>query len=134
MKKVMVFGTFDGLHNGHISFLKQVKRHGNYLIAIVATDKNVLMLKKRLSLKSEKERLGDIKMYKLIDKAMLGQKRNPYKIIKRVKPNIICLGYDQIYFIDNLSEEIKRMKLKIKIVRLRPYKAEKYHSLIISKR
>jgi len=130
----MVFGTFDGLHNGHISFLKQVKRHGNYLIAIVATDKNVLMLKKRLSLKSEKERLGDIKMYKLIDKAMLGQKRNPYKIIKRVKPNIICLGYDQIYFIDNLSEEIKRMKLKIKIVRLRPYKAEKYHSLIISKR
>ena len=43
--KVMVFGTFDGLHPGHLSYFKQARKYGDYLIAIVALDENVLQFK-----------------------------------------------------------------------------------------
>jgi len=38
MKKVMAAGTFDLLHPGHIDFLKQAKKEGDYLIIVIATD------------------------------------------------------------------------------------------------
>jgi len=28
MKKILVFGTFDGLHSGHLNFLEQAKKYG----------------------------------------------------------------------------------------------------------
>ena len=34
MAKVMVFGTFDGVHPGHENFFEQAKQHGDYLIAV----------------------------------------------------------------------------------------------------
>lgn len=47
MKKkiVLVGGCFDLLHYGHISFLKQAKRLGDYLIVALESDKNVRRMK-----------------------------------------------------------------------------------------
>ena len=46
MKKicVVVAGTFDGIHPGHLSFLKQASELGNELVVIVARDKTVQRL------------------------------------------------------------------------------------------
>jgi len=30
MKKVMVFGTFDIFHSGHINFLEQARQEGDF--------------------------------------------------------------------------------------------------------
>lgn len=38
MKKVITYGTFDLLHNGHINLLKRAKDLGDYLIVAVSTD------------------------------------------------------------------------------------------------
>ena len=46
MKKVMVFGTFDGLHEGHLDFFRQAREYGDYLIVAVARDVNVKKIKK----------------------------------------------------------------------------------------
>lgn len=46
MKKVLAFGTFDGFHRGHLSFLEQAKSHGNYLIVVVARDKTAEKVKR----------------------------------------------------------------------------------------
>jgi len=35
-KRVMVFGVFDGLHEGHKSFLRQARKYGGELRAVVA--------------------------------------------------------------------------------------------------
>lgn len=133
MRKVLVFGTFDGIHFGHINLFKQARKYGDYLVVVVARDKTVKKLKNHLPHKNENERLRDLMGYSLINEAIIGDKKNPYKIIKKIKPDIICLGYDQTHFIDDLSGELKKIKLKTKILRLKPYKPRKYHSSIINK-
>jgi len=47
-KKVMVFGTFDIFHPGHRSFLNQAKKYGNYLIVVVARDKQSKFSKNKI--------------------------------------------------------------------------------------
>jgi len=133
MKKVLVFGTFDGLHFGHLSFFKQAKKYGNCLIVVVSRDKTVRRIKKHSPKFSEKERLRAVKGVKLVDKAELGSVSDPYKIIKKLKPDVICLGYDQMAFTKNLPKKIKEVGLKTKIYRLKPYQPQKYHSFLIKK-
>jgi len=38
MTKIITYGTFDVLHEGHINILKRAKALGDYLIVAVATD------------------------------------------------------------------------------------------------
>lgn len=128
MKKVMVFGTFDIVHPGHISFFKQAKKYGDYLIVVVGRDKTVKKIKGRTPKHSEKIRLKKIKKVELIDKVILGYLGNPYKIIQKYKPDIICLGYDQNSFVGELPDALKKYKIKSKILRLKPFKPEIYKS------
>ncbi|MGP4078971.1 glycerol-3-phosphate cytidylyltransferase [Pseudalkalibacillus sp. R45] len=47
MKKVLTYGTFDLLHNGHINLLRRAKELGDHLTVAVSTDEfNALKNKK----------------------------------------------------------------------------------------
>jgi FAD synthetase len=127
MKTVMAFGTFDILHPGHINFLKQAKKYGN-LIVVIARDKTVKQVKGKLPKYSEKQRLEAIKGLNLTHKAILGSLGNKYAVIKKYKPDIICLGYDQMHFVAQLEDKIKKLNLKIKIIKLKPHRPEIYKS------
>ena len=133
MTRVLVFGTFDGLHEGHISFLKQAKKYGDELIVVVARDKTVKKLKDHPPNFSEKERLGIVKKSKLAEKVILGGLADPYQIIKKIKPDVICLGYDQKYFTEDLPEELKKMKIRTRVYTMKPHQPKKYHSSLITK-
>jgi len=125
--KVMVFGTFDIFHPGHRSFLRQAKKLGDYLIVVVARDKTVEMIKKQKPVNKEARRVKIIKNSELADKVILGSLIDKYAAIKKYRPDTICLGYDQKYFIDGLGEELERSSLKkTKIIKLKPYKPEIY--------
>lgn len=129
MKKVMVFGTFDIFHEGHNNFLRQAKKYGDRLIVVIARDKTVLKIKGRLTKNDEKKRLLAIKQSKLADRVILGNLKNKYQVILKNKPDIICLGYDQTSFINNLKETLNKSGLKkIEIKRLKPYKPSVYKS------
>jgi len=134
MKKVLVFGTFDGLHPGHLSLFKQARQYGDYLIVVVARDSTVKKIKKRFPIRDEKERLRRVQECELVNEARLGYKDNPYQIIKEIKPEVICLGYDQKAFIKDLPKELKKMDLGTKIYRMKPYKPKKFHSTILNER
>ena len=84
MKRVLVFGTFDGLHPGHINFFDQAKARGDCLIAVVARDITVNQVKGRFPKRSELLRLKAVKQCKLIDQAVLGELGNPYAVIKKI--------------------------------------------------
>jgi len=134
MKKVLVFGTFDGLHQGHLNFFEQAKRYGEYLIVVVSRDKTVKRIKKHLPFRDEKQRLREVQKCKLVNEAKLGYLNDPYKIIREIKPDIICLGYDQKVFTENLAKELKKGGLKTKIYRMKSFKPKTFHSSIIKKK
>ncbi|MGB2631337.1 MAG: adenylyltransferase/cytidyltransferase family protein [Minisyncoccales bacterium] len=131
MGKVVVFGTFDGLHPGHINFFEQAKKLGDYLVVVVGRDVTVNEVKGRFPKRSELLRLKAVKQCQLVNEAMLGNIGNPYEIIKKIKPDIIALGYDQNSFTKNLPDYKKKENLKIEIMRLMPHKPETYKSSLL---
>lgn len=128
-KKILVFGTFDIFHKGHESFLRQARKYGRNLIAVVARDKTVWKVKGRLPKNGEKARLEKIKKSGLADKVILGNLRNKYAVIEKIKPDVICLGYDQMAFVDNLADFLFEKGMKnVKIKRLESYKPDIFKS------
>src|SRR3989338_8918617 len=91
--KVVAIGTFDAVHPGHLNYLKQAKEMGNYLIVIVARDKNVLKEKGKLPAVNENDRLELIKHIDLVNEALLGDEKDKLATIIEIKPDIVCLGY-----------------------------------------
>lgn len=130
MKTVMVFGTFDIIHLGHLHLFLQAKKYGDKLIAVIARDINVKKEKKHRPLHTERERFYFLKHIDLIDNVVLGNKTDYYKIIKEKKPAVIALGYDQKMNEKTLKEKIKKFGLHTEIVRLLPYRKKIKSSLI----
>lgn len=130
MKTVMAFGTFDIFHPGHINFLKQAKKYGK-LIVVIARDRTVKRIKGKSPYNAEKQRLRLVKASGLADKIILGSLSDRYAAIKNYRPDIIALGYDQKFFVDELKSELKKIKLNAKIIRLKPFQPKKYKSSIL---
>ena len=71
----------------------------------------------------EDQRLELIKMLKPVTDAFLGDANGDvFKIVKKIDPDIITVGADQDYNIDNLQQAINNQGLKAKAVRI-----DKYH-------
>jgi FAD synthetase len=133
MKKVLVFGTFDGLHPGHINFFDQAKKLGDYLVVVVGRDFTVVSVKGHMPKLNESQRLKNVRQNELVNEAMLGNECDPYEIIKKIQPDIIGLGYDQKIFTKNLGLILEKLGIAAQIIRLQPYKPELYHSSILKK-
>jgi len=135
MKKVMCFGTFDILHPGHKFFLSEAKKLGDYLVVVVARDKTVAEVKKRLPLHNENERLKQLQQLGIADKVVLGGSgRDRLAVVGSERPDIICLGYDQQSFTNKLEEQLRQRGLEVKIVRMRAYKPGIYKSSLLRKK
>lgn len=124
MKTVMIFGTFDIVHHGHLNLFKQARKYGDRLVAVVARDTRVKNIKSQESVYNEKERKYFLEQIRLVDTVVLGDSKDVYKRIREIKPDVIVLGYDQVHFIDKLAEKIREFKLKTKVVRAKPYKSD----------
>lgn len=129
MKKVMVFGTFDIFHPGHRNFLEQAKKQGDYLIVVVGRDATVEKVKGRKPKNEEKERMRIIQESGLAEEVVLGNLDDKYAVIEKHKPNVICLGYDQQFFVDGLIQRLKNLGLeKTEVIKLEAFKPEIYKS------
>jgi len=133
MRKVLVFGIFDGVHPGHIDFFRQAKIHGDFLVVAVGQSSATKKIKGKLPKYSLRERMGFVRDVEYVDKAIPGDKgQGSYKIIIRERPDIICLGYDQKELAADLKKwlDLKEFKIDLKI--LKSHKPRKYHSSIIN--
>ena len=128
MKRVITFGSFDILHPGHIHFFKQAKKQGDYLFVVVARDETIQRIKGQLPTNGEIQRKTAVQKIRQVNRAVLGDLKDPYKVLERVKPDVVCLGYDQNSFTGNLESELKKRHLHPKIVKLKPYRPEQYKS------
>ncbi len=118
-KTVLVFGTFDIFHPGHEYMLSRAHHYGDRLVVILARDRTVLKMKGRLPKNNEKKRLQTIRSNQYVTSAYLGLLGDKYKMIEKIQPDVICLGYDQCHFTKNLKEILKQRNMHVRIVRFR---------------
>lgn len=105
VKKVLVAGTFDILHPGHIFLINEAAKLGEVYV-IVATDKNRKRFSGRLPIVPEEQRLEVIKGLKNVKEAKLGRKdNNTLLTISEFNPNIILLGPNQKFDINFLKKK-----------------------------
>lgn len=133
MKRVLVFGTFDPLHKGHVKFFAQAKALGDHLTVVVAHDDALRAHKKREPFQSGQERLAAVASVPAVDKTMLGSTQaSSYDLLAELDFEVVALGYDQEPSDDNVREELrKRGKHDAKVVRLAAYKPKKYKSTFL---
>jgi FAD synthetase len=130
--RAIAFGTFDNLHPGHLSYLSQAGVFGDELIVVVARDSNVLKGKGRLPQENEevrRQKVEDaVKELGLKGRVILGNKVDRWQLLRELRPEIICLGYDQQVDTKALDELIASERFFCEIKRLIPYHPEKYKS------
>lgn len=126
--KIMVFGTFDGLHKGHQNFLQQAQTLAEQIIIIIARDQNVENIKGKKTLLTEAQRLQAVQNTFPSAKVELGHSSNFYQKIEEHLPQIIALGYDQKA---NLKE-LQTLFPQIRIIRLKSYQPQKYKSSLLN--
>lgn len=106
MTRVLVFGTFDGLHPGHEFFLAHARSRGSELVVVVARDETVLQVKGRAPVQSAQQRHSVLASHALVSSALLGGLGDKYAVIEHIRPDCIVLGYDQDVFTQDLEDEL----------------------------
>lgn len=120
----MATGTFDLIHPGHGLFLEEAKKLGGKdakLVVVLARDSTVRS-KKRIPIVDETQRLEVIKMLKPVDEAYLGSETDMFAIVKKIKPDIIAIGPDQKFDLDDLKKELEKRDLDCEVKKVRQYK------------
>ncbi|MFH1590663.1 MAG: adenylyltransferase/cytidyltransferase family protein [archaeon] len=128
MRTVMVFGTFDVLHEGHRFLFSEAKKHGTHLVVVVGRDLTVEAVKGRPPVNGQDRRLAQVQAIPEVDEVVLGEDRDKFAPIEHFRPDVICLGYDQVVFAQDLSDELKKRGLSSEIVRLAAYRPDIYSS------
>jgi len=128
MKKVLLFGTFDIVHIGHLHVFKKAREYGDTVRVILARDTRIKKIKGMSPVHDEEERKEFLSHIDLIDEVVLGDESDVYKPIEEYKPDVIVLGYDQKKFVDKLITKLQDMNLETDIVRLEPFKHETHKS------
>ncbi|MBP9821094.1 adenylyltransferase/cytidyltransferase family protein [Candidatus Saccharibacteria bacterium] len=123
---VIVFGSFDPLHQGHLDYFRQARALGDSLTVVVARDSVIMANKKPKVHTNQTVRLNAVKNAPNVDKAILGDEPGQYTIINKLKPDIIAIGYDQ-----TIPPAVKNILKNYKIVKLAPYKPHKYKSSLL---
>ncbi len=131
----MVFGVFDGLHPGHRDFLRQAGRFGKKPTVVVARDSAVCKLKNKRPHWGERIRLRAVRKIKGVGRAVLGDEtQSSYSVIKKFKPDIICLGYDQKRLEKDLRSKMRRRLIPaIRTVRLKAFKPRRFKTSILNR-
>ena len=67
----------------------------------------------------------------IADKVVTGYTDDKYRIIKKYKPDVIALGYDQFVFTYKLHKILIDEKMDTEIIRLDSYRPDIYKSTLI---
>jgi FAD synthetase len=119
LKVVVTTGVFDLLHVGHLVTLEASRILGNLLLVIIARDVTVQNRKGRKPINSEEDRRKLIEALKPVDAAYLGHTSDYLRIIHRMNPDLIVLGKDQKFEIDELRRQLDKRGLQdVEVVRL----------------
>ncbi|MEM1619899.1 MAG: DUF357 domain-containing protein [Fervidicoccaceae archaeon] len=116
--RVVVAGTFDLLHPGHVWLLRKASEIGEVHV-IVARDSSVRKFKGRDPIVPEDSRLYIIENLKPVRRAHLGDPEDYLKRVVELKPDVVLLGPDQWPREPELEAELRARGLRdVRIVRV----------------
>ena len=93
---VFTNGAFDGLHSGHIAFLRDARRLGDLLIVGVNSDHSLRRLSGQSPRNSEDERLAVVAALESVDHAVLFDEEEPSALIREIRPQVHVKGGDYL--------------------------------------
>lgn len=119
----MATGTFDLIHPGHGLFLEEARKLGGEdakLVVVLARDSTV-RARKRIPIINEDQRLEMVKFLKPVDEAVLGSETDMFEVVGKIKPDIIVIGPDQKFDLDDLSRDLKNRGFDCEVKRVTKY-------------
>ncbi len=88
-------GCFDILHNGHIRYLHECKKHSDFLIVAVNSDQSVAKLKgDDRPIIHEKDRCEMLCALSMVDFVTCFDNETPEELIRMLKPDVLLKGGD----------------------------------------
>ncbi len=105
MKKVITYGTFDLLHEGHINLLRRAKALGDWLIVGVTTDSFDLERGKMNTVETVTERIKAVQETGLADQVVIEEyKGQKIEDIQKFGVDVFAIGSDWEGYFDYLKE------------------------------
>lgn len=88
-------GTFDLLHAGHVTMLKEIREQCDYLIVGLQTDPTIDRKDKHKPIETIEERMIRLQGCKYVDKIIVYETElDLYNILKELNPGVRFLGID----------------------------------------
>lgn len=96
MKKIAISGYFDPIHIGHIEYINNAKKLGDWLIVIVNNNKQC-QLKKGKHFMDQHDRMLILKNIKAVDEVFLSidEDKSVCKSLEAVNPDVFANGGDR---------------------------------------
>jgi D-beta-D-heptose 7-phosphate kinase/D-beta-D-heptose 1-phosphate adenosyltransferase len=92
---VFTNGCFDLLHQGHVSYLAQARKLGDYLVVALNSDSSVRKLKgPGRPLNSLRDRMEVMASLECVDYVTWFSQDTPLALIKKIRPDILVKGGD----------------------------------------
>ena len=134
MTTVMVNGTFDVLHPGHIALLNTARSYGDYLVVAIDTDRRVKELKgDKRPINNQNDRrimLSALKAVDIVD--FFDSTEELIKLMERYKPDVYVKGSDWKH--DTKSTAHQYCKEVIYYDRIEEYSSTRIIESIINRR
>ncbi len=94
-KLVFTNGCFDIIHSGHIKYLTEAQKLGDYLIVGLNSDSSVKLLKgDERPINSEEDRATVLCGLKAVDFVTVFDEETPAELIQEIIPNVLVKGGD----------------------------------------
>ena len=128
---VIVGGFFDILHVGHIKFLRESKKYGDYLFVLLEEDTKAIEKGQKRPINSQKNRAEILSSIQSIDyvvmlKNMTNDKAYD-KLMIEMKPTVIATTYGDLYIRHKERQaELIHGKVVSVIKRIDSYSTTKY--------
>ncbi|MEL9990950.1 MAG: DUF357 domain-containing protein [Thermoproteus sp.] len=122
-RKVLIAGTFELLHPGHISYMEQAWRLGR-VVAVVSRDVNAARIKSRSVVVPAENRVKVVSSVYYVHKARLGYEDDMLRVVEEERPDVILLGANQPFDEKSLYEKLRRRGIEAQILRADPHNCD----------